>query len=294
MKTISPEFKLHLAGARTTLVTCILLVRTDGQVYGFSTHDRLIRYNGVDYEAAAGFNPTDIAVANQMDVDNLTVEGVLSSNSLNEDDLRAGRWDFAEFRLFQLNWADLTMGEKKDRKGTLGQVIVDRSLFAAEMLGMMQAYTTSIGEITSPGCRANLGDSRCQVNLQYGGSPSVGSPPTTAFTVNGVIDTAAADFFNMADSARVEPDGYFDNGVITFLDGQLEGLAFEVKTYTIGAWSVFVPLPYDATGRAYTMHAGCDKRLETCRDRFNNVDNFRGEPWLRGTDALMQIGRHNS
>ena len=293
MKTLSAAFLEHIEGARTSLVTCLLMVRVDGLVFGFHTYDEPLTYNGVVYEPAASFDPTDIAVANQMDVDNLTIEGVLSSDSITEDDLRAGRWDYAEFRLFQLNWSDLSMGEKKDRKGTLGQVVLGRQMFTAELLGMMQAYTTSIGEITSPGCRANLGDARCQVDLQFGGSPSVGSPPTTAFTVTGTVD-AAPNFYTLTDAARVEPDGYFNNGVITFLDGQLEGLAFEVKTYTIGSWTVFVPLPYDAAGRAYTMHAGCDKRFDTCRDRFNNTVNFRGENWLRGPDALVQVGRHST
>ena len=32
--------------------------------------------------------------------------------------------------------------------------------------------------------------------------------------------------------------------------------------------------------------AGCDKRLATCIDRFANVLNFRGEPYVPGQDAL--------
>jgi uncharacterized phage protein (TIGR02218 family) len=33
---------------------------------------------------------------------------------------------------------------------------------------------------------------------------------------------------------------------------------------------------------------GCDKRLETCRDRFANTLNFRGEPHLPGNDLLTR------
>jgi uncharacterized phage protein (TIGR02218 family) len=45
-------------------------------------------------------------------------------------------------------------------------------------------------------------------------------------------------------------------------------------------------------GDEYIATAGCDKSLATCRDRFNNVINFRGMPYLPGTDKILQIGRH--
>jgi hypothetical protein len=52
-----------------------------------------------------------------------------------------------------------------------------------------------------------------------------------------------------------------------------------------------LPLPYDVTGDSYTMTEGCIRSLTMCRDRFNNVVNFNGEPWLRGPDAAAQVGR---
>jgi hypothetical protein len=33
--------------------------------------------------------------------------------------------------------------------------------------------------------------------------------------------------------------------------------------------------------------AGCDKRLDTCIDRFANLLNFRGEPYVPGADLLL-------
>ena len=40
-------------------------------------------------------------------------------------------------------------------------------------------------------------------------------------------------------------------------------------------------------GDAFRVHPGCDKRLDTCIDRFANVLNFRGEPYVPGQDAMM-------
>lgn len=285
-KSISFNLKAELTGALSKIATCMWLQRQDGNVYGFTTHDQTLTIDGVNYEPAASFNPTDIVSANNLDTDNLTVEGVIDSTTLTEDELRAGYWDYARFRIFQVNWNDLTMGDKKDRAGHLGNVSAHRQTFVAELLGLMEAYATSVGELSSPMCRASLGDQRCKVDIT-----AVGSPPTSG-VVTGTIVTADTDFFTLHDSARTEPDGYFDEGVLT-IHYDTGDLSYEVKAYVVGTWITKTPWAYDATGIGYTMTRGCNRRFETCRDTFNNVINFRGEPWLKGNDKLMQIGRRS-
>ena len=204
-KSISFNLKAEMTGALSTLATCMRVERTDGQVFGFTTYDKVLSIDGVDYEPAASFNPSDVKSGNNMEVDNLTVEGILSSDSITEDELRAGRWDYAAFRIFMVNWSDLTMGDFKQRAGHFGEVSVHHQTFSVELLGLMDAYTTSIGKLTQPLCRTFLGSSLCGVSLA--GSPS--------FTVTGTIDTADTDFFTLHDSDRTEADAYFDEGVIT-------------------------------------------------------------------------------
>lgn len=43
-----------------------------------------------------------------------------------------------------------------------------------------------------------------------------------------------------------------------------------------------------AAGDTFAVTAGCDKRLPTCRDRFNNVVNFRGFPHIPGNDFVTR------
>lgn len=285
---ISVELKAEMAGALSTLAVCMRIERRDGNVYGFSTHDAPIVYEGVRYEPTASFNPSDIVSTDNMDVDNVTVEGAISGDTLTEDELRAGYWDRAAFRIFMVNWADLTMGDAKLRKGWLGPVTLNRQTFVVELLGLMEAYATSIGKSTQAMCRASLGDGDCQVNLE--GSPS--------YTVTGTIDVADTDFFTLHDSARTEEAGYFDEGRLTLHYPQGD-LSYEVKAYTLeggspgtGVWITKTAYAYDATGVAYTMTRGCNRMFSTCRDVFNNVINFQGEPYLKGNDKLVQVGRH--
>ena len=42
-----------------------------------------------------------------------------------------------------------------------------------------------------------------------------------------------------------------------------------------------------AVGDTYSLRPGCDKTFATCKDRYNNVKNFRGEPNVPGSDQIM-------
>jgi hypothetical protein len=86
--------------------------------------------------------------------------------------------------------------------------------------------------------------------------------------------------------------GYFDYGVMTMTSGLNDGLSMEVKTYLVGQMTLQLPFPYAlAVGDTYSLTAGCDRSMVTCRDRFSNLLNFRGEPYVPGLDKLIQVGR---
>lgn len=381
MITISAALKAHLAQPYQTTSTCWLTQRTDGTIHGFTDHDVPITFNleswmagvglpslpgisgtgSVIYSAVAGYTKTDIATSGALNVDNLEVDGVLVSPSITEDDLRAGLWDFSRITIFMVNWADLTMGAMIYRSGTLGKVTIERGAFKAQLMGVAQAYSRVIVELTTPSCRAKLGDSRCTVDLTpftvtgtltgvdadnrtlYDGSRTEPGPTGGVVITNitradpGVVTTATAlgvptgspvtisdvagmlevntvttvrnpsaltfelpidttNFGAYVSGGMVTPlgsgSGYFDNGVITFTSGLCNGLSMEVQSYVPGQWVLELPMPYAlAIGDTYTMHAGCDYSLTTCRDRFNNIVNMRAEPYVPGIDKLMQVGK---
>ena len=370
MIPISAQLKAHLATSRLTVATCWKVTRTDGVILGFTDHDSDLVVGGVTYATIAGYKRTDIASASDLSVDNLEVAGPAELPSVTEYDLHAGVWDFASVLLFFVNYEDLTQGVCILRSGKLGEVSVMGSEFSSELRGLAQAYTRMIGDLTSPGCRNTLGDSRCQVNLATG-SPS--------FTVTGTITGVNADNQTIFDSSRTEagpsggvtvvtitkanpgvvttlgtpiavpagspitihgalgmPEvngvwilhhpsgvifdigadtssfgvytgssgtatplggdtGYFDGGVMTFTgpSGCLNiGLSMEVRSYVPGQITLQLPMPYQVqVGDTYSMTVGCDKSLTTCHDRFGNVVNFRGEPYLPGIDKVSQIGK---
>lgn len=274
--TVSAPLQSHLEGETTTLATCWKATLKKGTVYGFTDHTRDLVVSGVTYQASTGYTPSSIASNDQLSVDNLEVEGMLSDSSIAEVDIFAGLWDYAEIEIFQVNYMDLTQGILGQRKGWLGEVRSGKTVFHAEMRGLFQKLQQNIGELSSPSCRAKLGDTRCSKDL-------------TAFTFTGTVATTSSAR-QFTDASLTQADGYFEYGELTWTGGLNAGLVMEVKSYTVGAVLLQLPMPYALqVGDTFTIIAGCAKRLqEDCKTKFNNVINFRGEPYVPGVDKLYR------
>lgn len=281
MKTISSELSAHLASEVTTLATCWKVTQTNGTVKGFTDHDSDLVVGSVTYMASTGFNPSAISHNADMALDHLDVAGMLDSASLTEADILAGLYDFAEIEIFQVNYADLTQGTLKLRRGWLGEVSVNKGRFVAEVQGLTQRLTKTIGELYSPSCRAELGDAKCTVNL-------------TSFTDTGTV-TAVTDNRRFEASGLSEAAGFFTFGKISFTSGLNNGLSMEVKAYEPGGIELALPMPYTVqVGDGFSIVAGCDKSFATCVQRFNNAVNFRGEPHVPGTVRLLETSTTRS
>jgi uncharacterized phage protein (TIGR02218 family) len=279
VRTISAGLEAHFAQECTTIATLWLVTRTDGQVFGFTDHDRNLEVDGVTYEAASGYTRSAVRAQLGLAVDNLELDGALDSDNITAADIRAGLWDYAAVRISLVNWADLSQGQARLKTGKLGDLRTMRNGFQAELRGLTQHLQQSAGRLYMPGCDANLGDARCGINLAL-------------FTITGTI-TGVTSPRVFADSGRAEADGYFDGGKITWTSGNNVGTSMEVKSYLLsgGAIALQLPMAYDVqVGDTYSMHAGCDKTFATCRDKFSNVINFQGFPHLPGMDRMINGG----
>lgn len=126
----------------------------------------------------------------------------------------------------------------------------------------------------------------------------VRNPGTTTFEI-GVDTSDTADYPAYVSGGTATPlggdAGYFDDGVMTMTSGASSGFSREIKSYVPGQFSQQLPFPFGVeVGDTYSATPGCSKDLFTgCRDKFDNVVNFRGFPYLPGTDKIVQVGRKN-
>lgn len=213
MKTTSAGMDTHLALSRTNLVTCFKLKRLDGVIHAFTEHDQPIPFDLGDgdgsqtYVANTAYNRSAIQTTHDLKVDNLDIEAVFDSAALTVENMRAGIYDFAEIKIFLINWLDPAGdGAIKLRRGTIGQVSARDEMFVAELRGLIQSYMMQLVDLATPDCRADLGDAghvfgpnqtQCKIQLlppiweaavealvrpaRDGAAPPVGSP--TQFNV---------------------------------------------------------------------------------------------------------------
>ena len=275
MKSISDALKAHLSSETLTVATLWRVTRTDGSVFAFTDHDQDISFGGLVYLASTGYTPSSVETASALNVDNMEIQGVLTSETITDIDLAAGMWDYALIEVFLVNYMDLSMGGMWIRKGRLGEVKTGRVAFTAELRGMMQNLQQTIGRIYTPACNADFGDARCKMDKP-------------AWTVSGTVSSInGASQFD--DASRTEATGHFDGGLLTWTSGPNAGAQMEVKMFTSPGSFILqeAMIRGIAVGDEYSVSAGCDKTLATCKARFSNVINFRGFPYLPGKDRVM-------
>ena len=281
-RTVGDDLKAHLAGEVSTLVTCWRIERQDSQEFFFTSHDVDLVIDGDTYLAATGVLPSALSQTRKLAVDNLQAMTFLDSETITEGDIVGGLFDGAVLDIFVVNWSDLSQGKMYLVKDwTLGEMKINDNTFEAECRGKCEHYQRQIVDLYSPVCRATLGDSRC-------GSPFRNSRISVVETVisrSTFSDTTLPDV--------PDADDYFTWGSLTWDNGANIGITVEIRSFTpaTGVIELFEDMPSDiSVGDGYTMMDGCDKTAATCKSVFDNIVNFRGEPFVPGMDRALHVG----
>lgn len=280
MRTISSALQAKLDSGVTTLCRCWVVTRQDGAVQGFTDHDQDIAVDGVLCRADTGLSASEATQKLGLAVDSSEISGALADDTLNEDDLAAGYYDAAQVDLWLVDWSEPALRVLLAR-GTLGEVRREGAAFTAEVRGLSDRLGQECGRLYTATCTADCGDARCKVDLD-----------DPAFRGSGTISAVSATSSFSASGLDAFGDSLFTGGKLTFTSGANAGLSVEVKGHvkdtdvTFTLWQQ-MPQPI-AAGDTFTVTAGCDKRLETCHDRFNNVVNFRGFPHIPGNDFVIR------
>ncbi len=279
MRTIPADLQSKLDSGCTTLCRCWIVTRTDGVVQGFTDHDEDVVVGVVTCRAGTGLTGSEATQKLGLASDSSEISGALAADTLNEDDLAAGRYDAAGVALWLVDWSEPDLRVLL-AKGVLGEIKRDGPVFTAELRGLSDRLTQDTGRLFTTTCTADLGDGRCKVDLTL-----------PAYRGSGVVNAVTAVSAFTATGLDAYADGWFTAGKLTFTGGANAGLSVEVKMHRKNAavvvtlWQA-MPQPI-AAGDAFVVTAGCDKAFATCHDRFANVVNFRGFPHIPGNDFVM-------
>jgi uncharacterized phage protein (TIGR02218 family) len=280
MRAIPSALQARLDSGVTTLAQAWKLTRRDGVVAGFTDHDRDLVFDGVTFRAGTGFAASEVTGRFDLSVEGGDIAGAFDDDGLSELDLSAGKYDAADIETWLVDWSDVSLRVLMAR-GRLGEVKREGIAFIAEIRGLADLLAQESGRLYTATCNADLGDGRCRVDLT-----------DPARRGNGVVGELLGTSIFVADGLAGFAGGFFTAGRLSWTSGANVGQAIEIKQHRAGDGEVVLslwqamPEPITA-GDAFTVTAGCDKTLATCRDRFANSENFRGFPHIPGNDFIM-------
>ncbi|MDC0656499.1 DUF2163 domain-containing protein [Leisingera sp. SS27] len=286
MTSLSSGLRDHLQSGITTVCRAWALERRDGTVLGFTDHDCVLSFDGITFQPGSGLTARAVQQATGLSVDNTEALGVLSDAAVREEDIEAGRFDGAEVRCWLVNWQDVSMRWLQFR-GSIGEIRRAGGAFEAELRGLTEALNQPLGRIYQKPCTAVLGSRTCGFDLETPGYA----------TDVAVAETNRSEAFRWDALPGFEP-GWFADGRLTVLSGAAEGLWAAIKADRSDAEGRRITLwePVRAAvqpGDMVRLQAGCDKRMETCRLKFNNLLNFQGFPDIPGEDWVMAVPRQS-
>lgn len=293
MRNISEDFKKYLSEDSTTLAYFMDIVCKNGEVIRINSTDLDVvtneeMRNDIEDEKpytykAGGYIPSDYTYSNDGSVQKVEITGLVEEGMFEYEKILNNYYEGAEIYIMIANYLDLSLGHVKLSRGTIGDFEVENTgKFYCEFRGFSQKMNNNTVEKYSLDCRATLFDSKCKVNEQN---------YTELSTVSSVVDRLTF----RATSLNNDPEFYVGGRVI-FTSGNAKQLYSQVRTATkisdtVVEFELLKPISSTfSDGDSFNIRAGCDKKVTTCRDKFDNVENFRGEPHIPGDNVFNIMG----
>lgn len=264
------------------------ITRTDGQVFAFTSLDRPLTFRGVVHQPCNSLAASAVELSTIVGVTgSMELRGTLADGGVSETDLYNGLFDGASIEVWMMPW-DNAGGEIPFRlmAGVTGASSSGDTDFSQEILtASAQLGQRALLETFTPSCRYEFGnqvDPRCPVDLVA--LTVTGS--ATGLPIPNASTNATRRIFT--DSTRIEADGFFNLGRITWTSGLNAGATSEVKDFTAGQFILWEALLFPiALTDAYSLTPSCDKSPAGHLQFNADMVDFGGFPDVPGGDALV-------
>lgn len=282
MKAASPALIALLASGQFRAVELVTITLVGGTVYRYSLGDADYVVGGHSFTRGPVWERGEIRSVIGTEVGDLKIEA-----SVGPDDqiggmgwiaaARSGVFDGAWLRLDRLylsDWADTSPGTLWVFEGRVADLETGRARVAMTVKSPMALLNVPTPrDVSQAACLNALFDAGCTLDRDdwsVAATVGAGSTPTRI-----VCDLAAA-----AD--------HYTLGKIAFTGGPLAGYSRTVKHHSPGVVVPIFPLPAaPQAGDTFTAWPGCNLRMGTCADKFDNLANFRGQPFVPIPESVI-------
>ncbi len=170
MKAVTASLRTHLDQEATSMCTCWIIEREDGQMFFFTDHDEDVISGGQTYKSVGAYKRTAVASTDTLSVDNLDIEGITNELVLPRDELIVGLYDRAAIKVFMTRWDGGPSDQLRIRRGFFGQVqVLPNGTFSVELRGLMQHLSHTFTSIYTASCLHDLGDDGCMIPIDVAG-----------------------------------------------------------------------------------------------------------------------------
>lgn len=294
--------KPHVADFATRFYCVRIVPANDAPVLRLAGYPTDITMsNGQVYKTEFGYEFSGLGNSSTFASATVDLNGILQLGAVSRDDLMSGVYDNARVYLFATSWMAPVEDEEPLACLFFGKTTITDDGFKTELMGMIDALSQSTGRSYAPTCQWTFLDQtldgemlRPSTSRCIGPRSAPDGPSFASLKVTGTL-TAVTDQYQFTDSARTEASDYFGAGAIRFVSGPNAGLKpMEIKSFASGVIIVHEAFFYmPQVGDQYEMIPGCRKRhTEDCKNKWNNVRNFGGQPHVPTSSVYSQVGRN--
>lgn len=259
--------------------------KDDGSVLRFTDYNNIITFENNEYTPTDGVSSSARRKEAGFSGQNVEILGIVSDSTITHDDLRAGLLNNAEITETLIDYRFPYLGAITQYKYTIINISFSNERWEAQVQGITRKLSQKVGRIYGRLCDNDLGDFICRVDVV------ALSENGTVFAINTSGQNARTTFDA---SGLTEVDGFFTHGRLTWTTGLNAGFKSQVKLHTVGAATTIelqIPTSYAiVVNDTFNVEPGCAKRLqEDCDDKFDNVVNYTGFPFIPGVDKTLKV-----
>lgn len=256
-----------------TICNIVKITLQNGTVHAYTDFDSNIVYGGVTYIPAPGLQKVKMTLTPNSEVSNQELASAWVDAP--EEDLLGGRFDSAAVEVSWISWKNPHYGLFTVFNGKLGEISWSDVGFKADIFSNMKDLEKNIGEVFTANCRHSLYSTSSPGLIGFCGVDKV------SFTTTGNVTAIVKNRWKFQITTSAAAD-FYSGGKITFTSGSNNSISFSIKNFEDSTVDLFLPTSFPiVVGDTFTISAGCDKTLATCKSKFNNVVNYGGFPHIQ-------------
>ena len=286
MISVASAFSAAIAGDTVKIAELYQIELATGTTYYFTSHNKDISWNSQTYTAMPiKRNPTRKTLdlqSDELEVQIGNISGALAALLMTEG------LESAQLTLKRIRWnATYASDEEYTVFKGVANVSFDRRIMTIRFTSWLDSLNILVPKcLYQEPCCHRLFDTSCDLTK-------------ATYLIQGTATGGAVSYVEYAgsgepfDTITAEGDDYFLLGEVKMDGGTAANLNQRRMIREIDTTNRRIYVSYAfpaavANTDTFDVYPGCDKKPETCRDRFSNIENFRGFTYIPKPESIRK------